>query len=128
MLPLFFVIVQKTVLYHQADRIKQTVEMSVIALIADNDVVSFSCGNLFIDTEIEVLKQKVFDELSCIGGDMLCIEKKDITIYAKQSGNTCTCGYCNAHFMISADIIAVLDFFGEREFSVHKHIEFPIIR
>lgn len=127
-LPLFSTIVQKAVLYHQTDRIKQTVEMAVISLITDNDVPSFSSGYLSINTDYETLKQKVFDELCLVSSAMLEIQKQNIEISIYQSGNICTCGYCNSHFMIATDISAVLDFFGKRPFSVHKHIEFPITK
>lgn len=128
MLPLFCSTVHKAMFYHQAVKIEQAVEMAVISLINENSTQIFSLGFLELQADEQQLTYLISDEISksCISS--LRVNDDDIYISVIETGNRCSCGIYSEHFMISADITATLDFLGQRQFEVHKHIEFPVIR
>ncbi|HQG00299.1 MAG TPA: hypothetical protein PLK23_04960 [Clostridia bacterium] len=128
MLPLFCSVVNKAMFYHQCARIQQAVEMAVISLIRENSTDDFSEGKLSIHTGEEKLKSMIFEGISHSCISTLEVEKDNICISLREAGNICSCGTYSQHFIIAADITATLHFLGEREFTVHKHMEFPVVR
>jgi hypothetical protein len=128
LLPLFAAIVQKNVIYNQAEKIKQAIEMSVISLISENSTNDFSSGLLIIITDEDILRDIIYQEIKCINEKMIVIPKDDISVNIYQSGNICSCGFTNSHYMISVDLTAIFNYLGTRNIHIHKHIEFPIIR
>ncbi|MFA5340530.1 MAG: hypothetical protein WC332_02020 [Clostridia bacterium] len=125
-LPLLFSITNKSMLYHQTSRIKQATEMAAISLIRQNEIESFSSGFLFIDTDEEILKYMIAEEISYACISSLRVKTDDINVNIHEPGSFCGCGMFSEHFMISVNITATLDFLGEKQFNVHNHIEFPV--
>lgn len=128
LLPLFAALVQKYVIYNQAEKIKQTIEMSVVSLISENSTNDFSKGLLNIMTDQEKLKDIIYLDIKCLNENMIFIPKDNISIKVYQAENICTCGFVNSHYMISVDLTAIFDYLGTRNIHIHKHIEFPVIR
>ena len=126
MLPLLISLVHKAMLYHQTYMIQQATEMAVISLIGKNKTESFSSGYLLIDDDEDSLKYMIAEGISLACINSLSVKTDQISVNIYEPGNICECGMYSEHFMISADIAATLSFLGERQFTVHKHIEFPI--
>ncbi len=125
-IPLFMALVQNGIAIHQKDRIEQTIEMSLIALIAENETTDFSKKNLTINKDPDDLKMDLFYRLNEINPQMLKVDLEDIFLVLVSNKATCSCGFENSHFMIYTDILAKINFLGSKNVLIHKHMEFPI--
>ncbi|HOD93708.1 MAG TPA: hypothetical protein PLT91_05660 [Clostridia bacterium] len=128
LLPLFCSIVNKAMFYHQINKIEQSVEMAVISLISNNNIDSFSSGLLSLDEDNDMLKYLIADEISKACINTLNVNSEGIDVFVHETDSFCRCGYYSDYFMISADIFATLNFLGQRQMVVHKHVEFPVKR
>ena len=87
LLPLFTALVQKYVIYNQAEKIKQTIEMSVVSLISENITNDFSKGLLNIMTDQDKLKDIIYLDIKCLNENMIFIPKDNISIKVYLAGN-----------------------------------------
>jgi hypothetical protein len=131
-LPLFTAIIQKAIIYHETARIKDVIEFSVMSLATCNDTLSFSGKELTFDTDEYDLRGIVYDQVSAQLKDIVDLKKEDIAAVVCAKGVQCACGYMSAHIMIYVDIDAILQFPGiyssSHAFSVHTHVELPVIQ
>jgi len=130
-LPLFTAIIQKAIIYHETARIKDVIEFTVMSLATCNDTLSFSEKELIFDTDEYDLTGIVYDQVSMQLKDIVDLKKEDITTVVCAKGMPCACGYISVHVLIYIDIDATLQFPGiyrnSHAFSVHSHIELPVI-